>query len=115
MIMSTPLQAAAPIPMFAKKRIEIFVEAPALHRLIDKLDQAGVTGYTVLPALAGRGSEGSWNREGLAGEAGRLVCVICIVDPSKVNDVVARIYSVLSRQIGIVTVGDVQVIRGNHF
>ncbi len=37
--------------MFAKKRIEIFVEAPALHRLTDALEKAGVKGYTILPAL----------------------------------------------------------------
>jgi nitrogen regulatory protein PII len=109
--MTTP----APLAMHAKKRIEIIVEAPALNRLIDRLDQAGVKGYTVLPALAGRGQDGSWSREGLAGEAGRMVAIICIVDPTRAEDVLARIYGVLARQIGIVSIGDVQVIRGDHF
>lgn len=103
------------LPMHLKKRIEIIVEAPALHRLIEKLDSVGVKGYTVLPALAGRGQEGPWSREGLAGEAGRMVAIICIVDPLRAEDVLRRVYAVLSRQIGIVSIGDVQVIRDDHF
>jgi nitrogen regulatory protein PII len=98
-----------------KKRIEIILEAPALHRLTDRLNQAGVTGYTIVPVLAGSGREGTWSAEGLAGDAGRLVMVISIVDAAKADAVLERVYSVLARQIGIVTVSDVQVIRADHF
>jgi nitrogen regulatory protein PII len=98
-----------------KKRVEIVVEAPALRRLVDRLDAAAVTGYTVIPALAGRGRDGSWRGEGLAGDAGRMVMVVCITDPSKVDAVLETAYAVVQRQIGIVTVSDVQVIRAEHF
>jgi len=98
-----------------KKRIEIVVEAPALQRLLDRLDRAAVTGYTVVPALAGRGHEGGWRGEGLAGDAGRMVMVICITDASRVDAVLETAYAIVSRQIGIVAVSDVQVIRAEHF
>ena len=98
-----------------KKRVEIVVEAPVLRRLVDRLDAAAVTGYTVIPALAGRGRDGSWRGEGLAGDAGRMVMVVCITDPSKVDTVLETVYAVVQRQIGIVTVSDVQVIRAEHF
>ena len=99
-----------------KKRIEVIVEAPVLMRLLDRLDQADVTGYTVLPALAGRGlGGGAWRGEGLAGDAGRMVMVICITDAARVDSVLANIYAIVSRQIGIVSVSDVQVIRAEHF
>lgn len=98
-----------------KKRLEIIVEAPALHRLTDRLDRAGVSGYTIVPALAGKGRTGGWSSEGVAGDAGRLVMVISIVDPTKVDAVLEGVYAVLARQIGIVTVCDVQVIRADHF
>jgi nitrogen regulatory protein PII len=103
------------VQTYLKKRIEIILEAPALHRLTDRLDKAGVTGYTIVPVLAGRGGEGAWSAEGLAGDAGRLVMIISIVDASKADDVLERVYTLLSRQIGIVTVSDVQVIRADHF
>ncbi|HVL70427.1 MAG TPA: transcriptional regulator [Beijerinckiaceae bacterium] len=98
-----------------KKRIEIVLEAPALNRLIDRLEKANVSGYTVLPALAGRGSGGGWSREGLAGDAGRMVMVLCIIDGARVDEVLEAAYGVVSRHIGIVAVSDVQVIRAEHF
>lgn len=98
-----------------KKRIEIVLEAPALNRLLDALDRTGVTGYTVAPTLAGRGREGSWRGEGLAGDAGRKVMVICITDPARVDQVLDAIYAIVRRHIGIVSVSDVAVIRPEHF
>jgi nitrogen regulatory protein PII len=100
---------------YLKKRIEILVEAPALHRLLDKLDSSGVTGYTVLPALAGKGRSGSWTEDGLVGDAGRVVAVLCITDAAKADLVLESIFGLLSRQIGIVNISDVAVIRSEHF
>lgn len=98
-----------------KKRIEIVVEAPVLNRLLDKLDKVAVTGYTVLPALAGRGREGSWRGENLVGDTGHMVVVICVTSPDRVDQVLDAAYAIISRQIGIVTVSDVHVIRAEHF
>ncbi|MCB5174652.1 MULTISPECIES: DUF190 domain-containing protein [Microvirga] len=98
-----------------KKRVEIVVEFPVLRRLLDRLDRAQVTGYTVVPALAGRGHDGPWSSEGLAGDAGRMVMVVCITDPTRLDPVLEEVYAVVSRQIGIVAVSDVQVIRAEHF
>jgi hypothetical protein len=53
--------------MHRKKRIEIILEAPAMNRLSAALEAAGVTGYTVLPVLAGKGKTGAWTRDGLVG------------------------------------------------
>lgn len=101
--------------MHRKKRLEIILEAPAMNRLTNALDLAGVTGYTALPVLAGKGTTGAWTRDGLVGGAGAMVCVICIIDPSKADAVMERIMAVLARQIGIVTLGDVDVVRGERF
>ena len=38
-----------------KKRLEIIIEMPAVRRLESVLEKAGVKGWTVLPAKAGRG------------------------------------------------------------
>jgi PII-like signaling protein len=102
------------LPNHAKKKLEIIIEAPMLNRLLDLLDRLSVTGYTVVPAIAGRGRGGSW-REGQLTDAGRMVLVICITDPSRVSEVLDPVYKLLARQIGIVTVSDVAVVRGDHF
>ena len=98
-----------------KKRIEIVVEAPLLRRLIELLESSAVGGFTVLPALAGYGHEGSWDREGQVSDAGRMIVVVCIIDPGRAEEVVESVYGLLSRQIGIVAISDVEVIRPDKF
>jgi PII-like signaling protein len=104
----------ADLPTHPKKKLEIIIEAPMLNRLLDLLDRLAVTGYTVLPAVAGRGRDGSW-REGQLTEAGRMVMVICITSEERIPQVLEPVYRLLARQIGIVTVSDVMVVRKDHF
>lgn len=98
-----------------KKRLEIIIEAPILRRVLNRLDDLDVTGYTVLPALAGRGRDGTWSRSGQIADAGRMVAVICITDPERAEEVLEAVYKIVSRQIGIVTLSDVQVVRPERF
>lgn len=100
---------------FAKKRLEIIVERPVLSRLLNALDDQAVTGYTVIPAMAGRGQSGSWRRDGMVGTAGEMVMVICVTDESRVEHVLSVVYDLISHHIGIVTIDDVSVIRADHF
>ena len=100
---------------FPKKRIDIMVEAPLMKRVIALLDEQAVGGYTVLPVHAGRGKTGAWHRDGMVGRAGALVMIFCIIDESRVDEVLEPLFALVSRQIGIVTVSDVQVIRSGHF
>jgi nitrogen regulatory protein PII len=98
-----------------KKRLEIIVEAPVLKRVLDLLDRLAVTGYTVMPALAGRGRDGRWRREGLVTDAGQMVVIVCILDESRVSDVLDPVFELVSRQIGIVTLSNTWVVRPERF
>ena len=98
-----------------KKRIEIVIEAPLQNRLTTLLEGSHVRGFTVMPALAGHGEKGSWQRAGQVSDAGRMVVVVCIVDPKHADETVESIYGLLARQIGIVTVSDVEVVRTEKF
>lgn len=100
---------------FLKKRLEITVETPLMSRMLRLLDDEGVTGYTVVNALAGKGTSGSWHRDGVIGRAGSIVLIYCILDESKVDTVLQSVYKLLAKQIGIVTVSDVQVVRPELF
>ena len=100
---------------FLKKRIEIMVETPLMTRVIRILDDLGVSGYTVVPAIAGRGKDGSWHRDGQVGRVGSVVQILCIVDGTREHDVLEPLFRLVSRQIGIVTVSDVRVVRSDQF
>jgi nitrogen regulatory protein PII len=98
-----------------KMRIEIIVEAPALHQVTEALEAAGVQGYTVLPAIAGRGHMGSWRADNSFNDASHMVAVVCIVDTARVDAIVERIYTIVQRQIGVLSISDVMVVRPEHF
>ena len=100
---------------YPKKRIAIVIEQPALNRVLDKLDSLAVSGYTVYPVIAGRGREGSWRADGMVSDFGRMVSVVCVCDPSKVEAIVEPIFQIVSRQVGIITIQDCEVIRSEHF
>lgn len=100
---------------YPKKRIEIIVESPMLRRVTDVLDKMDATGYTVIPAIAGKGQQGGWTREGTISDTERMVMVMCITDPSRVDEVLEAVFNLVARQIGIVSVSDVEVFRSDHF
>lgn len=99
-----------------KKRLELVVEGPVLNRTLDILDAAEVGGYTILPALGGRGRRGKWSGEGFLGGIGRMVVITTIVDESRIGPLLHEINDlIVGRHIGIVSISDVEVIRSDRF
>lgn len=98
-----------------KKRIEVIVEAPALQRVVDRIDRADVSGYSILSVAGGRGRDVSWTADGQVGDASRMVAIVCITDAAKVDELLASIFDVVSHQIGFVAVSDVFVVRPDRF
>lgn len=100
---------------FHRKQLTIISEAPLVRRLTNLLDECGVTGYTLFPALAGKGTQGQWDRDAWTGNAGRMVMIVSIMDDERAEKVNASIFKVIERQIGIITWSDVEVLRGTRF
>ncbi|MBM2575419.1 transcriptional regulator [Jannaschia sp. Os4] len=97
------------------KRVEIIIEAIMERRLRGALEEAGVTGYTVLPVLGGSGRTGVWSREGQIGRGSGMVAVVCIVRPERVDELLDAAFAVVEPQIGVVCVTDAQVLRAERF
>ncbi len=70
-----------------KKEIRIICELPLSGRMRAHLDRAPISGYTMLPAIGGKGSEGAWSREGLVGDAGQMVVFLIVLDASELEAV----------------------------
>ncbi|MEL6533122.1 MAG: transcriptional regulator [Pseudomonadota bacterium] len=97
------------------KRVEITIEAIMERRLTEALDEAGVTGYTVLPVRGGSGRSGKWSREGQVSRAGGMVCVVCLIRPERLDGLLDAAFAVVERHIGVVCVSDAQVLRAERF
>jgi hypothetical protein len=100
---------------FPKKQLSVIFEKPLLPRMRKLLDAERVSGYTILPALSGRGTQGAWDGEGALGDTGKMVQLLCVLDAEACDRVLEHVFNLLGGQIGIVTVHDVQVVRPTHF
>jgi PII-like signaling protein len=99
----------------SKKRLEIVIESPLLRRVIGLIDGAKVSGYSVLPIIAGNGHSGRWEATGLVSESGKMFTVVCILDQNELDLLLSAIYPIVERQVGILAISDVQVIRAQRF
>lgn len=106
---------AAHLATHPKKRLEILVEAPILPRLREVIEREGATGYTVFPAIAGSGRGGDWSVEGTVSDADRMVAVVCLTDAARVPALLDAVFGLVSRQIGLVALSDVEVVRAERF
>ena len=97
-----------------RKKIEILADAPLIPRLVAALTEAGIHGHTVLPALAGAGRTGEWNEERLTGaETKQLLWAIASAEHAAA--LVDAIAPLLTSHRLLLTVADVEVVRGDRF
>ncbi|NND22583.1 MAG: transcriptional regulator [Silicimonas sp.] len=101
--------------MHQAKRVEIIIEAPLESRLTKALEDAGVTGYTVLPVLGGSGRSGKWSRDGEVSRASGMVSVVCLIRPERLDGLLKAAFAVVERHIGVVSVTDTGVLRAERF
>ena len=95
----------------AATRIEVIIESPAARAVTRLLDSLGVKGYTVVPVLGGRGESGDWTRDGEIGLAGGMVMVVVVVGSSRKDEIIEPLFSLLKRQMGLMTLSDCEVVR----
>lgn len=100
--------------MNSAKRVEIVIEKPLERRLTDALNNAGVTGYTIVPVHGGSGRSGPWTREGQVGRAG-MVMVVCLIKPERLDALLESAFAVVERHIGVISVSDTLVLRAERF
>ncbi|MEL6662285.1 MAG: DUF190 domain-containing protein [Pseudomonadota bacterium] len=98
-----------------KRRIELIIERMAYKRACRVLEQVGVTGYTVLPSMAGFGGKNRWSRDTDISSASDMVVIISITDEEKADEALEQIANILGSHIGVVSVSDVQVLRPELF
>ncbi len=100
--------------MEQKKRLELIIERMALARARDILEEAGLTGYTILSAMAGYGGGRRWRRSDLS-TAEEMTVVISIGDEEKIEKALAELHKLLEAQIGVLSVTTVDVLRPDRF
>ena len=101
------------IETVTRKRIEILTDKALEKRVTDAIDRAGITGWTVLPVSNGKGREGLWRQESVMGTD--KVFVLTIAAEEKAMALAEELAPMLSDLGFILSMWDVQVIRGERF
>ena len=98
-----------------KKKLEILVEGALAPRVLDLAEKCGATGYTVFPALYGKGrGGGTWRRDDLTPALGQ-VRVVVIAGEEKALEIARGAREMLGEYRAIILVSDVEVFRDDHF
>lgn len=96
-----------------RKRIEVLADSPLVRRVTAAIDAVGITGWTVIPVSAGRGRDGLWHEEYVTGTDKALVLTIASVD--KADALAQALAPILTSHGLLLTMWDVEVIRGERF
>ena len=96
-----------------RKRIEILADTQLQKRVTEAIDRAGITGWTVVPVTSGKGREGRWREERVMGTDKVLILTIAAED--RAMALAEDLAPVLTKYGFILSMWDVQVIRGERF
>ena len=96
-----------------RKRIEILADQAQVKRVTAIIDQVGITGWTVLPVTSGRGREGRWREERVMGTDKNVIVTIASMENA--DALAEALVPILSSHGLLLTMWDVQVIRGERF
>ena len=96
-----------------RKRIEILADTALVKRVTDAIDRAEITGWTVTPVTSGKGRDGHWREERVMGTD--KVFVLTIAPEEKAMALAEDLAPILTSHGLLLTMWDVEVIRGERF
>lgn len=97
--------------MIACKRIEIVIEKHLARGLARRLDELGVTGYTIIADVSGRGDRGRRSADEITDTFSNSLFIIACEDPALAERIVESVRPVLTQSGGICLVSEAVAIR----
>jgi nitrogen regulatory protein PII len=99
----------------AMKKLEIIVQGEYQDFVLDLLNRAAVSGYTVVHNLSGKGSHGSHEGHLMFNEDDVLVMVITVVPEHLAAAILEGLTPFFNKHMGVVFTSDIQVTRLGKF
>lgn len=96
-----------------RKRLEIIADFELADWLADEAETVGITHFTIVPTLGGKGTHGRWRNDGVGGLGKCLFITVTSKEPA--DALIDRIGPMLSDYRMVMDVADVEVLRGDRF
>jgi nitrogen regulatory protein PII len=93
------------------KKLEIILEGEHQAFATDLLERAGVTGYTIVNHLSGKGSHGFHGGHVMFNEDSVLIMIITAVSEDLVEPILEGFAPFFNEHTGVIFVSDIQVNR----
>ncbi|MHB1176336.1 MAG: P-II family nitrogen regulator [Sulfuriferula sp.] len=93
------------------KKLEIILEGEHQAFATDLLERAGVTGYTIVNKLSGKGSHGFHEGHVMFNEDSVLIMIITAVSEELVEPILEGFAPFFNEHTGVIFVSDIQVSR----
>lgn len=93
------------------KKLEIILSGEHQAFATDLLDHAGVTGYTIINNLSGKGRHGFHEGHLMFNEEDVLIMIIAVVPEELVEPIIEGLEPFYSEHSGVVFISDIQVTR----
>jgi hypothetical protein len=102
------------IQTVSRKRIEILVDTPLVPRVVAQLKAVDISGWSVIHVDSGGGRAGAWQDDDVTGASAKTI-VLVIASEAKTSSLIEAIAPLLDSYGMLLTIGDVQVVRGERF
>jgi nitrogen regulatory protein PII len=97
------------------KKLEIIVQGEYRDFVLDLLDRAGVSGYTLIHNLSGKGTHGAHQGHLMFNEDDVLVMIITAVPEDLAEPILEGLTPFFTKHMGVVFTSDIQVTRLGKF
>ena len=97
-----------------RKRIEILVDTPLAPRIMAQIKAVDISGWSLIHVDSGGGRAGEWQHDDVTGAAAKTI-ILTITSEAKTEALVELLAPLLDSYRMLLTIGDVQVVRGERF
>ena len=97
-----------------RKRIELLVDTPLVPKIIQLVKDVDISGWSVIKIASGGNREGRWVHDEVTGAASKSI-VLMIASQDKANALADRVAPLLESYGLLLTIGNVEVVRGDRF
>ncbi len=97
-----------------RKRIEILVDTPLAPRIVAQLKAVDISGWSLIHVDSGGGRSGEWQHDDVTGASAKTILLV-IASEAKTEKLVETLAPVLDSYRLLLTISDVQVVRGERF
>ena len=97
-----------------RKRIEILVDSPLTPRIIAQIKAVDISGWSLIHVDSGGGRAGEWQHDDVTGASAKTI-ILVIASEAKTQALIELLAPLLDSYRLLLTIGEVQVIRGERF